>query len=103
MIIKNDELTLDTDLMTVHVHTGFSGDGTTNLTNIETKILAHLLQNVGKLCSHQDLMLLFKGEYLPWDTSLVVYISRIRKKIGLNHFTSDRFIKTVRGKGYAIM
>lgn len=103
MIIETEELTLNTDLRIVEIHTGFSGDGKTELTGGESMLLAHLLKRVGKSCSREELCrVLERGQWFPWDRLIDVHISSVRRKIGLNHFARDRFIKTVRGKGYYI-
>ncbi len=68
------------------------------LTGTEFDLLNYLIINSGKTVSKEVLSLeVLDRELDPFDRSLDVHISRVRKKLEL---FLDKPIKTVRGKGY---
>lgn len=70
------------------------------LTSVEFDLLKHLLLEAGKVIKKEDLSLrVLDRELSPFDRSLDMHISNLRKKLGSREDGSDR-IKTVRSVGY---
>jgi two-component system, OmpR family, response regulator CpxR len=70
------------------------------LTSVEFDLLKHLLLEAGKVIKKEDLSLrVLDRELSPYDRSLDMHISNLRKKLGLRDDGSER-IKTVRSVGY---
>lgn len=70
------------------------------LTSVEFDLLKHLLLEAGKIVKKEDLSLrVLDRELSPYDRSLDMHISNLRKKLGLRDDGSER-IKTVRSVGY---
>lgn len=70
------------------------------LTSVEFDLLKHLLLEAGKVIKKEDLSVrVLDRELSPFDRSLDMHISNLRKKLGLREDGSDR-IKTVRSVGY---
>lgn len=70
------------------------------LTSVEFDLLKHLLLEAGKVIKKEDLSLrVLDRELSPFDRSLDMHISNLRKKLGLRDDGSER-IKTVRSVGY---
>jgi two-component system response regulator CpxR len=70
------------------------------LTSVEFELLKHLLLEAGKVIKKEDLSLrVLDRELSPFDRSLDMHISNLRKKLGSREDGSDR-IKTVRSVGY---
>jgi two-component system response regulator CpxR len=70
------------------------------LTSVEFDLLKHLLLEAGKIIKKEDLSVrVLDRELSPFDRSLDMHISNLRKKLGLREDGSDR-IKTVRSVGY---
>lgn len=71
-----------------------------NLTSAEYATLEVLLRNAGQVVAKADLMQTAFGRRLgPFDRSLDMHISRLRRKLDVDARGSER-IKTVRGVGY---
>lgn len=71
-----------------------------SLTTAEFQFLLVLARAAGQVVSRDDLSEKVLGRELsPYDRSLDVHVSNLRKKIGTNSDGSER-IKTVRGTGY---
>lgn len=70
------------------------------LTAIEFNLLEILLRSAGKVISRHDLSKQLLGRrFMPYDRSIDVHVSNLRKKLG--HMIQDRErIKSVRGYGY---
>jgi DNA-binding response OmpR family regulator len=67
------------------------------LTSLEFDILDLLSRSPGRIVSREEIMAtLFEREETPYDRSLDVHISRLRKKLERGH----AIIRTVRGIGY---
>lgn len=67
------------------------------LTGIEFDILEFLLRQAGQVVSRDQLMtVLYQREASPFERSLDVHISHLRKKLG----DSRDLIRTIRGAGY---
>lgn len=76
------------------------GEGTVDLTGVEFRLLQLLLEAPGALQSRERLALEGLGRTLrPFDRSLDMHISRIRKKLGPAADGSER-IRSVRSEGY---
>lgn len=70
------------------------------LTSVEFGLLENLLRNAGKLVSREDLFKNALGRELsPYDRSVDVHVSKLRKKLGNCESGIER-IKTVRSAGY---
>jgi two-component system response regulator CpxR len=70
------------------------------LTSVEFDLLRHLLLEAGKVIKKEDLSVrVLDRELSPFDRSLDMHISNLRKKLGLRDDGSER-IKTVRSVGY---
>ncbi len=70
------------------------------LTSVEFDLLKHLLLDAGKIIKKEDLSLrVLERELSPYDRSLDMHISNLRKKLGVRPDGSER-IKTVRSVGY---
>jgi len=70
------------------------------LTSVEFDLLKHLLLDAGKIIKKEDLSLrVLERELSPYDRSLDMHISNLRKKLGARSDGSER-IKTVRSVGY---
>ena len=70
------------------------------LTSVEFSILEILLSKAGQFVSREELMQEVLGRALsPYDRSIDVHISRLRKKLG-NEVPRPERIKTIRGVGY---
>ncbi|MBP9664835.1 MAG: response regulator transcription factor [Pyrinomonadaceae bacterium] len=71
-----------------------------NLTSVEFGILHELLNNAGKVVKKEDLSeAVLERKLSPYDRSLDMHISNLRKKLGSRADGSER-IKTVRSVGY---
>lgn len=71
-----------------------------DLTSVEFSLLEVLLQQAGQVIPREDLVKQVLGRRLsPYDRSIDVHISSLRKKLGPLQEGSER-IKTVRGVGY---
>ncbi len=70
------------------------------LTSVEFDLLKHLLLEAGKVIKKEELSIrVLDRELSPFDRSLDMHISNLRKKLGSREDGSDR-IKTVRSVGY---
>lgn len=71
-----------------------------NLTAVEFDLLVALLEQAGKVIKKEDLSKRVLDRRLsPFDRSLDMHVSNLRKKIGLRPDKSER-IKTIRSVGY---
>lgn len=70
------------------------------LTSLEFDLLAALARQAGNVVKKEDLSeTVLERELSPYDRSLDMHISNLRKKLGLHEDGSER-IKTVRSVGY---
>lgn len=70
------------------------------LTSAEFDLLELLLQAAGKVVTREDIARLALGkEYSPFDRSIDMHVSNLRKKLG-DHADGIERIKSVRGIGY---
>src|SRR5204863_6658452 len=71
-----------------------------NLTSVEFELLRELLRDAGKVVKKEDLSeRVLERKLSPFDRSLDMHISNLRKKLGPRQDGSER-IKTVRSVGY---
>lgn len=71
-----------------------------NLTSVEFGLLHELLKEAGKIVKKDDLSeQVLERELSPYDRSLDMHISNLRKKLGVRADGSER-IKTIRSVGY---
>lgn len=71
-----------------------------NLTSVEFELLRELLRDAGKVVKKEDLSeRVLERKLSPFDRSLDMHISNLRKKLGARRDGSER-IKTVRSVGY---
>ena len=71
-----------------------------NLTSVEFELLRELLRDAGKVVKKEDLSeRVLERKLSPFDRSLDMHISNLRKKLGPRPDGSER-IKTVRSVGY---
>jgi len=70
------------------------------LTSVEFDLLASLLKHAGKTVRKEDLSeMVLERKLSPYDRSLDMHVSNLRKKLGLRTDGSER-IKTIRSVGY---
>ena len=70
------------------------------LTAVEFDLLVALVREVGKVVKKEDLSMdVLERELSPFDRSLDMHISNLRKKLGKHENGEDR-IKTIRSVGY---
>ena len=85
--------------MNVSTRTVYHSGEALNLTSIEFNLLKLLLDNAGQIVSREELIQSVLGRSTsPYDRSIDVHISNLRKKLG--HEASTERIKSVRGVGY---
>jgi two-component system response regulator CpxR len=71
-----------------------------NLTSVEFELLRELLKEAGKIVKKEDLSeRVLERKLSPYDRSLDMHISNLRKKLGTRPDGSER-IKTIRSVGY---
>ncbi len=71
-----------------------------NLTSVEFGLLLELLKEAGKIVKKEDLSeAVLERKLSPYDRSLDMHISNLRKKLGTRADGSER-IKTIRSVGY---
>ncbi len=70
------------------------------LTSVEFGLLTLLIKSAGQVLTRDDLTAEVLGRSLsPYDRSIDVHVSKLRKKLGLDPSGNER-IKSVRGAGY---
>jgi two-component system response regulator CpxR len=96
-LLRSDGLELNTAARTV------SQNGKRiELTDVEFALLESLLHSPGKVVTREDLAEKALGrEFHPFDRSLDMHISRLRRKLS-GSGTEDDLVKTVRGAGYQL-
>lgn len=71
-----------------------------NLTAVEFDLLCHLVNRAGEVLSREFLVKeVLKREFSPFDRSIDVHVSRLRKKLG----DGSNLIQAVRGEGYVFV
>ena len=91
-----EDLSLDPASRTV-----LRSGNTVDLTDVEFSLLEVLMRSPGKVIEREPLAEQVLGrKFSPFDRSLDMHVSRLRKKLGGN---SDDRIKSVRGTGYQLV
>ncbi|MBA2334738.1 MAG: winged helix-turn-helix transcriptional regulator [Blastocatellia bacterium] len=76
------------------------GGGEVSLTSVEFDLLSALVREAGRIVKKEDLSEnVLERSLSPYDRSLDMHISNLRKKLGMRPDGSDR-IKTIRSAGY---
>lgn len=93
-VLRHGDITLDRERMSVTVK-----GKPAQLTKLEFRILAFLMENPGKVFSRDKLLSgAWEGEAFVVDRTVDVHIKSIRQKLG----KSRDVIETVRGSGYRL-
>jgi DNA-binding response OmpR family regulator len=96
-LLRADGLELDTAARTV-----LQNGQRIDLTDVEFALLEALLQSPGKVVTREELAENVLGRELhPFDRSLDMHISRLRRKLSGIGIEGDR-VKTIRGTGYQL-
>lgn len=97
---EDDKLKVDDVELQVSARSVFRNDEDVNLTSVEFDLLAELLRHAGKAVKKDDLSeTVLERKLSPFDRSLDMHISNLRKKLGARDDGSER-IKTIRSVGY---
>lgn len=93
--IRVDDIELDRAARNVR-----RGEEEISLTTVEFDLLEQFLRRAGTVLSRQELVRIVLGrEFSPFDRSIDVHVSNLRRKVGPGPDGSER-IKGVRGVGY---
>jgi len=72
-----------------------------DLTSVEFNLLEVLLREAGRVVPRERLVnAVLSRKFSPFDRSIDMHVSKVRKKLGDNDNENDEHIKTVRGVGY---
>ncbi len=95
-----DKLQVDDVEVQISARSAMRDDEDLNLTSVEFDLLAELLRHAGKVVKKEDLSeKVLERKLSPFDRSLDMHVSNLRKKLGGRHDESER-IKTIRSVGY---
>ncbi len=96
-VLRVDDLEIDVGARAVR-----SGGEVIRLTGTEFNLLELLARNAGKVVTRKELSReVLERRPSPWDRSLDVHISNLRRKLG-SHPDGGSRITTVRGQGYVL-
>lgn len=96
----NDRLTVDGVELVASARTATLDGDDLSLTSVEFGLLRELLLEAGKVVKKDDLSeKVLERELSPYDRSLDMHLSNLRKKLGPRTDGSER-IKTIRSVGY---
>jgi len=94
-LVRIEQVTLD-----LGSHDLFIDGEKVELTSAEYKLLETLMLSAGEVIPREKLVrMVLERAYSPFDRSIDVHISNLRKKLGTHESGSER-IKTIRGEGY---
>lgn len=94
-LVRVGEVTLD-----MGSHDLFVSDRKIELTSVEYKLMESFILSAGKVIRREELVRhVLERPYSPFDRSIDVHISNLRKKLG-NYRDGTERIKTIRGEGY---
>lgn len=80
----------------------FKGNEQIALTSIEFKILRLLMSSPGRVFTKKQIYeAVWEETYIVDDNNIMVYISRLREKLGTRE--EESYIQTIRGLGYKIL
>lgn len=95
-----EKITVDDIELSTSARSAKLGDSELPLTSVEFALLAALLRQAGSVIKKEDLSeTVLERELSPFDRSLDMHISNLRKKLGPRADGTER-IKTVRSVGY---
>ncbi len=98
--IEIDKLQIDDVEVQLSARSAVRGGEDLNLTSVEFDLLAEFLRHAGKIIKKEDLSeRVLERKLSPFDRSLDMHVSNLRKKLGSRADASER-IKTVRSVGY---
>lgn len=98
--IADEKLDVDGIQISPSSRTAIKDGGEINLTSIEFGLLHELLKEAGRIVKKEDLSeSVLERKLSPYDRSLDMHISNLRKKLGPRTDGSER-IKTIRSVGY---
>lgn len=96
----NEKLDIDGIQLSPASRTAFLDGQELNLTSVEFGLLHELLKDAGKIVKKEDLSEnVLERKLSPYDRSLDMHISNLRKKLGTRADGTER-IKTIRSVGY---
>lgn len=97
VLLRVDDLELDTAARTVT-----QSGKRIELTSVEFALLEALMRFPGQAVSREQLSESVLGrKFDPFDRSLDMHVSRLRRKLGTNG-AGDELVKTIRGAGYQL-
>lgn len=80
----------------------FKGNEQIALTSIEFKVLRLLMSSPGRVFTKKQIYeAVWEDTYIVDDNNIMVYISRLREKLGTRE--EESYIQTIRGLGYKIL
>jgi two-component system, OmpR family, response regulator CpxR len=95
-ILRVGEVELDPATRTVLRH-----GKPVDLTSVEFNLLEVLLREAGRVVPRERLVnAVLSRKFSPFDRSIDMHVSKVRKKLGDTDAENDEHIKTVRGVGY---
>jgi two-component system, OmpR family, response regulator CpxR len=98
--MSDDKLEIDDIKVVASARTATVDGVDLNLTSIEFELLRELLKEAGKIVKKEDLSEnVLERKLSPYDRSLDMHISNLRKKLGTRDDGTER-IKTIRSVGY---
>lgn len=98
--VAAETFTVDDIEVSLTGRTAKLGGADLNLTAVEFDLLVALLEQAGKIVKKEDLSQRVLDRRLsPFDRSLDMHVSNLRKKLGLREDDGER-IKTIRSVGY---
>ncbi len=96
----DDKIDVDGVEIVASARTATCDGSNLNLTSVEFELLRELLREAGKIVKKEDLSEhVLERKLSPYDRSLDMHISNLRKKLGSRPDGSER-IKTIRSVGY---
>ena len=97
---EEDKLKVDDVEVQISARSVLKNGEDLTLTSVEFDLLAELLRHAGKVVKKEDLSeTVLERKLSPFDRSLDMHISNLRKKLGSREDESER-IKTIRSVGY---
>jgi len=95
-----DKLQVDDVEVQISARSAIRRGADLNLTSVEFDLLTELLRQAGKVVKKEDLSeRVLERRLSPFDRSLDMHISNLRKKLGIRENNGER-IKTIRSVGY---
>ena len=99
--ISTEKIQIDDVEISASARSAKRGGEELNLTSVEFDLLVALLKEAGKIVKKEDLSLTVLDRKLsPFDRSLDMHVSNLRKKLGTRGENREERIKTIRSVGY---